>query len=474
MLEAHARHWAKSLLPLYHRLPGPIRHVAASARGWPLSRLRRSVWAREESELGARLESDPVAAARVAAERLRAMLVHAAATVPWYERLFAEHGFDPAGVRGPDDLRRLPVLERDSVRAAWSDLQSRAVADVDAILTSTSGTTGGGLRVRATPEAYARTWAQQLRHWRWGGVAPGDWRITLFGAEVVSRRDEARRPWVYNLPERQILLSAYHLAPRWADVYRGRLERRPLAVEGFPSVLRDVAHVIGPARPGWPRARVVFTTGEALTPEARSEIAAAFGAPVLDQYGQDEKVGFILECRAGTYHQVTEYGILEVVDDDGVPVAPGVEGHLVWTGLVNPAMPLVRYRIGDEGAVVARDRPCPCGVAYPAVAPTLTRTGESLRLAGGRRISPRLLNQLLKECRSFGAAQFVQDGPASVTILAEPAGAAAAEEVESLARRLEAQFGGAVRFRSRLVDAIARDPSAKRRLVVVREDGHAG
>jgi len=469
MLEAHARHWAKSLLPVYYRLPGPLRHVAVSVRGWPLARLRRSVWAREEAALGERLERHPAAAAAIATGRLKAMLAHAGATVPYYEELFRSAGFDPTAVEDPAALRSLPVLEREQVRRAWAALQSRAVADRDAIFTSTSGTTGGGLAVRATPEAYGRTWAQQLRLWRWAGVPPGEWRITLFGTEVVARRAMGPRLWAYNAPDRQILLSAYHLAPRWADVYRTRLERRPLPVEGFPSVLRDLAHVIGPARPDRPRARVVLTTGEALSPEARAEIATAFGAPVLDHYGQDEKVGFILECPAGTYHQVVEYGVLEVVDDAGAPVPPGVEGHLLWTGLVNRAMPLVRYRIGDQGAVVAGGARCPCGVRYPAVAATLTRTGDSLRLAGGHRVSPRLLNQLLKECRSFMAAQFVQDGPAAVTILAEPAGAGAAAEAEALARRLEAQFGGAVRFRSRLVDQIAREPSAKRRLVVVEE-----
>ena len=468
-LEAHARHWAKSLLPVYHRLPGPLRHLAVSARGWPLSRLRRSRWARAELALGARVERDASAAASVASERLRAILVHAGRTVPYYARLFAERGFDPASVRDPGDLRRLPILERDHLRRSWSEVQSSAVPDALAIFTSTSGTTGGGLRVRATPEAYARTWAQQVRQWRWAGIRPGSWRITLFGAEVIARRTDSARLWVYNFPERQILLSAYHLAPRFADAYRGRLERRPLPVEGFPSVLRDLAHVIGPARPGRPRAEAVFTTGEALTPEARAAIREAFGAPVFDHYGQDEKVGFVLQCAAGTYHQIVEYGVLEVVDDAGQPLPPGAEGHLVWTGLVNPAMPLVRYRIGDQGAVAPDGEGCACGVRYPAVAPSLTRTGDSLRLAGGHRVSPRLLNQLLKECRSFAAAQFVQDGPAAVTILAEAAGEGASAEAEHLAQKLEAQFGGAVRFRSRIVDEIAREPSAKRRLVVVRE-----
>ena len=34
---------------------------------------------------------------------------------------------------------------------------------------------------------------------------------------------------------------------------------------------------------------------------------------MYDHYGQDEKVGFILQCRAGTYHRIVEYGVLEVM-----------------------------------------------------------------------------------------------------------------------------------------------------------------
>jgi phenylacetate-CoA ligase len=473
-LEARARRWARTLLPIYHHLPAPLRDLAVSARGWPLARLRRSAWVRDERALGARLERDLPAAEAMAAVRLRAMLVHAGRTVPHWARLFRGARFEPERVRTPADLRRLPILERDLVRSVWHDFQSSAVSDRSAIFTATSGTTGGALRVRATPEAYGRTWAQLLRHWRWAGLAPDDWRITVFGAEVVPRTRDPRRLWVYNLAERQILLSAYHLAPRRADRYRALLERRPLPVEGFPSVLRDLAFVLGPARPGRPRARVVLTTGEALTPETRALVAEAFGAPVMDHYGQDEKVGFILECPAGTYHQVVEYGVLEVVDELGEPVPRGVEGHLVWTGLVNHAMPLIRYRIGDEGALAPDDTPCACGISYPAVVPTLTRGGDSLRLAGGQRVSPRLLNQLLKECGSFAAAQFVQDGPDTVTILAEPARTPAESEREAraLARRLETRFGGAVRFRGQVVREIGRDPSAKRRLVVVREAAH--
>jgi phenylacetate-CoA ligase len=439
-----------------------------SLRAWPLARLRRSPWAREELARTAALERDPSAAGALASERLRAVLGHAGRHAPYWAETFAAHGLDPSRVRGVEDLAALPLLERETLRARWRDFQSTAVPDARAIMTRTSGTTGGGLAVRATPEAYARTWAQQLRHWGWAGLTPDTWRVSCFGSEVVPRLTAPRRLWVYNVPDRQVLLSAYHLAPRFADRYRAWLERRVLPVEGFPSVLADLASLLGPAPAGRPRARVVFTTGEALLPEMRRRIAEAFGAPVLDQYGQDEKVGWVLECPAGTYHQILEYGVLEVVDDAGRALPPGEEGHLVWTGLVNSAMPLIRYRIGDRGARVPGGDRCRCGVRYPAVAPTLTRTGDSLRLAGGQRVSPRLLNQCLKECRSLAAAQFVQEAPDRVAIVVEPLSLDAPAEAAALAERLGQVFGGRVRFESRVVSEIARDPSAKRRLVVVR------
>jgi hypothetical protein len=66
-----------------------------------------------------------------------------------------------------------------------------------------------------------------VRQWRWAGVVPGDWRITLFGAEVAPPQ---RGLSAVNLPGRQILLSAHHLAARHAERYRRLLERRPLVV----------------------------------------------------------------------------------------------------------------------------------------------------------------------------------------------------------------------------------------------------
>src|SRR5438105_1707321 len=63
---------------------------------------------------------------------------------------------------------------------------------------------------------------------------------------------------------------------------------------------------------------------------------------------------------------------LEVVGDDGTPLGPEEEGEIVATSLTNYAMPLMRYAIGDRGAITGS---CACACGH---------TGVTLRRVSGR------------------------------------------------------------------------------------------
>lgn len=66
------------------------------------------------------------------------------------------------------------------------------------------------------------------------------------------------------------------------------------------------------------------------------------------------------ECSAHEGIHVPEDRLfVEVLDDEGSPVAPGERGELVVTTLRREAMPLIRYRLGDRTAF--EPEPCPCG-----------------------------------------------------------------------------------------------------------------
>jgi phenylacetate-CoA ligase len=162
--------------------------------------------------------------------------------------------------------------------------------------------------------------------------------------------------------------------------------------------------------------RAAIVSGDTLLPEMRANIEQFFQCKCFDHYGQSEGVAMAMECPNGHMHVIPEAGILEIVREDGSPCLPGETGEIVATGLLNDAMPLIRYRVGDYAAW-AEDQKCACGNSQPIIANlegrvddyVVTSTGRRIgRLAGFRR-SPRI-----------HSAQFVQDSLGHAFLLVRP------------------------------------------------------
>jgi phenylacetate-CoA ligase len=186
--------------------------------------------------------------------------------------------------------------------------------------------------------------------------------------------------------------------------------------------------------------RAVFTTGEPLYPAARAKIEQAFQTRAWDSYGMTELCGLVQQCEAGEMHLAPEYGYLEILDDQHQPVAPGEEGHFVWTGFLNRAMPLIRYRVGDRGRWQSVAK-CACGRSFPRVVPTITRESDVLRAPDGRLFSPRALNQMLKQTGALRCCQFVHDEPRRVVVRGVGSGRQADAELMLVRARLQEMLG---------------------------------
>jgi phenylacetate-CoA ligase len=422
MLEPFVRSKLSHFQGLYERFPSPARHLLTSARGWFLTRIRYS--SKTFALLRALRQDEYWNAEQIALFQLcalRQILEHARRTVPFYS------AYPRAEIRDFNDLRRLPILDRETVLQNQEGLLSQSTEPNQRIRAGTTGTTGASLSVAYTEQLVSENWAFLLRQRAWAGVEPRHPRITLQGARIVPA-DRTEPPyWTYNVPERQILMSIFHLSETTAPAYLDFLLRHSGEVlEGFPSVLgilADFAIERGLQIP----MHSVFTSGEPLYSSTRVKIEQAFQARVFDTYGMTEYCGLIQECEFGEPHLVPEYGFLEILDEKGDPVAPDEEGYFVWTGFLNEAMPLIRYRIGDRGRWQS-DAPCSCGRAFPLVVPTITRESDILRCPDGRLFSPRALNQLLKQSASLRFCQFVHDRPNRVVVRAvrrESAGDAA-------------------------------------------------
>jgi len=449
---------------LYDRFPSPARHLLTSVRGWFLTQIRYSP--QTFALLRDLRSNESWTREQVSTYQLFSVqqtLDHALRAVP----LYSDYSRRP--IRALEDLRTLPVLDRKTVLQNQWRLLSQAVPLHGRIEATTTGTTGTPLRVAYTEDFLGKNWAFLLRQWAWAGVPPRHPRLTLQGARVVPADRREPPYWTFNVPERQILLSIFHISQDTADDYLDFLHRHVGHVlEGFPSVLAILADFALERGVHIPM-RAVFTSGEPLYPPVRAKIEEVFQARVFDTYGMTEYCGLIQECEHGKMHLAPEYGFLEILDRDGNPASPGEEGDFVWTGFLNDAMPLIRYRIGDRGRWDDSGE-CPCGRAFPLVVPTITRESDILRCPDGRLFSPRALNQLLKHSNSLRFCQFVHDRRDRVCVRAvvgsDETSSRAAEEIMDVRGKLQDLLGESMQVTAQLVRAPIARPGGKIPLVI--------
>ncbi len=353
----------------------------------------QSVARRRELERTQWLKPDEIAALQLA--RLREFLVRAAREVPYYGRLFGEHGFDPASLVTLADLARLPFLDKPRIRAHVEDLKSRSTGPL--VKYNTGGSTGEPLVFYMGMGRVSHDVAAKWRATRWWGVDIGDPEVVLWGSPVELGRQDRYRALRDRL-FRTYLLPAFQMSEAQMDDYCREIRRiSPRMAFGYASA---VALLARHARSRGHRlddlgVRVVFTTGETLYPDQREVIEAVFGAPVANGYGSRD-AGFIAhQCPSGSLHVSAEDIVVELVGADGCPVAPGEGGEVVVTHMATDDFPFIRYRTGD--VAVASGARCPCGRGLPVldevqgrstlVAPAAAACRYSMRCRGAARIS---------------------------------------------------------------------------------------
>lgn len=394
-------------LRLYHRLPAQARSVAATLQGYYLR------WWRY-GPTSERLKQEALERERWSAEqwcawqseRLAFILERAATLVPYYREQWAARRRQ--GDRASWELlENWPVLEKETVRRT-----PRAfVADDRSVRRlfhlRTSGTTGTPLEVWRGREAVRGLYGIGLARTRgWHGVGLRD-RRAMLGGQLVTPVRQRRPPfWVWNAALRQLYMSSYHLAPDLVPYYLDALARYRISyLVGYSSSLHALAQ--GALRDGRRDLKMIvaLANAEALHPEQRGAIGAAFQCPVRETYGMAENVASATECPAGRLHAWPEVGIIEVFDGDH-RVPAGEFGEFICTGLLNADMPLIRYRLADCGRLAPEEERCACGRNLPLIASVQGRATDVLITRDGRRVfwlNPVLYGLPVRE------AQFVQE-----------------------------------------------------------------
>jgi len=428
---------------LYWSLPSSLRDFAAGVHGARLSRAR---YGPETDRLMAEaLEREQWSEERWKTwreERLSTLLERAATQVPFYREHWSARR--RAGDRSePGRLENWPLLEKDELRRRPKAFLADGSRPERMFSLHTSGTSGKPLTLwrsrRTNLEWYAlfevrcRLWHGVDRACRWANL----------GGQLVAPIRSRRPPfWVWSRGLSQLYMSSYHLSPDLLPYYLEALARyRIQYLYGYSSSLHALAvSVLASGRSAAGRdlkLRVALTNAEPLFEGQRRAIEEAFGCPVRETYGMAEIAAAAGECEQGALHEWPEAGIIELLEE-GREVPRGEAGEVVATCLLNPDMPLIRYRVGDR-AVRAFSSSCACGRTLPRFERIEGRVDDVLFSADGRRIGR--LDPVFKADLPIKEAQIIQETLQRVVLKYVPEPGFARRHQYLISQRLQERLG---------------------------------
>lgn len=317
--------------------------------------------------------------------KLSAMLEHAYAHVPFYRQRFEAAGLRPADIQSPADLAQLPLLTKRDIQDS-TDSMLAAGNDRRALIENhTGGSTGVPLTFYQDAEFRAWSDADKLRNYRMAHYQLGMRWAFLWGSDYDA---SAHKGWRGKLQDRVIYntmwINTFDLTADTLSVAAEQLVRfQPEVLIAYVSSATLLARLVRDRKIAGIRPRAIQTSAEVLTPDDRALLEQTFGCEVFDRYGCREVMNIAHECAVHRgLHLLAENNLVEFVDAQGRPVAPGQVGRIVVTNLNNRAMPLIRYEVGDM-AIPAGEL-CLCGRGLPLLRSIVGRKTDIITSPSGK------------------------------------------------------------------------------------------
>jgi len=323
--------------------------------------------------------------------RLRQTIEHAMTNSSFYRTKMA--GVEPSAITDHSSLSQLPFTSEEELRSFGQNMLCVSQDEVARIITMhSSGTTGPPKRLFFTTDDLERT-IDFFHHGMKTLVKPGQKVLILLpGATPDSTGDLLSSAllrmdvtgWVYGLVD----------DPQQAAevVFAGGFD----AIVGFPVQVLALSRT--PAaqdvKPG--QIKSVLLCSDYIPQTVCNELSARWQCRVFSHYGTVETgLGGGVECQGLCGCHLREADLLfEVVcPETGASLAPGEYGEIVFSTLTRRGMPLIRYRSGDYGRLLAE--PCVCGSHIIRLDKVRGRISQVRQLDNGHAISMDMLDETL-------------------------------------------------------------------------------
>ena len=303
---------------------------------------------------------------------------------PELAHLYRRERFDPASIRGEDDLARIPML---GVSAMKRFLITSLPHDQATLKLTSSGTRGQKTQIWFDADSLERCQAMLESQWRQEGLVstqPANYLMFVYDPEeakdlgiAFSDKNQQRfapvRRSVYAIKKDAAGQWAFRKDEVLATLRAYAEEGKPVRLFGMPAFLFETLSLMKEPIPMPPGSWMVTGGGWKAAEDKnvsrahfRERATELFGLPpanIRDGYGMAEHCAPYLECREHRFHVPAFCRVLPRDPVTLSPLPPGQVGLLELIAPYNAMMPNLAILTTDMGAIDVA--PCPCGYNSP-------------------------------------------------------------------------------------------------------------
>jgi len=329
---------------------------------------------------------------------LKRLLYHAYNNVPYYRKLFNNYKLKPAQIKGVEDLKKLPTMNKDIFKQELNNCIAKNIKTKHLPMGRTSGTTGKPLQFYEDYILRQKERAFIYHQWSRVGFKPNMPIVQLKGTIIFGKR-----PYEY-YPEQKVL----RLSPGFSEkktilLYLNKIQKSKAEfIHGYPSIIALFASQIKEYQiPIRFKLKSILFASEKVYPWQRQIVQEVFNCKTFSHYGLGEKVTLAGECEENQmYHCMPQYGITEI--------DPKTK-EIIGTGFLNRINPFIRYHTTDTVNKVRYSACNKCGRNYfPSFSTIEGRLEDYLLTRGGVPISPAIITFLFKKLCSLKSTQIIQ------------------------------------------------------------------
>lgn len=314
----------------------------------------------------------PEALKRWWVKKLKHVLRLAFEELPFYRERFTAAGFDPARIRTLDDVRAVPICNKEDLLAFARNgggFESYTAGPNSPMTVSLSSGTSGTTFVMHTKRwRKLQGYSSSRAHW-WAGLRPGT--PLIMSAPAWHAYASIQPSIAMHFGNPCVVVSGTFL-PRFAErIVDAILAFRPRFVTMF---LPMVFSILGTARRQGLSGEQVFAgvetlvvTGAPITPGMRAHLQDLTKVTRVTEIAGSSENLLAVDCvHAQGLHLVPDTCYAEVIDrKTGRPMPDKERGSVVHSSVIPAGSLYLRYDGGDVG--ILDNSPCPCGLPSPRI-----------------------------------------------------------------------------------------------------------